>query len=393
MKIVNYIAMLFFSMLILDTTSAQGNSQPITVYQHYDFKGKTQSFGEGYHPGYLAIGNDVISSVKVNKGWKVTLYEHGPKTGRALTLTSDAPNLGEYEFNDIISNVLVEKIPSGIYGIGDEHPCGGIVISVDESGKSGVIVAKKDVYEENIDKTTKAVQAMGKGWSVPNQKTMKMIAEHYSASDQLGLKKDWYWTSNRVSNGYWASLNVANGKSGNRFAGERQYCRPVMAFNSNTACKKPTAPAVEVAKGKMARQSSTKYAPNGAASFAVDGNKNGNWSWNNNSITHTKDEKDPWWEVDLGSVYDVSKIEIWNRRDCCWDRLQNFYLMVSENPISGNSTTQDQFVGGAHSFTSGDHPSMILEGNKRGRYVRIFLKGDGKPLSLTEVEVYGSPAN
>ncbi|MEO1262001.1 MAG: RICIN domain-containing protein [Bacteroidota bacterium] len=154
-----------------------------------------------------------------------------------------------------------------------------------------------------------------------------------------------------------------------------------------------TGPLMEVAKGKTARQSSTKYDARGAASNAIDGNKNGNWAWSNNSITHTNDEKDPWWEVDLGGVYDISKIEIWNRRDCCWDRLKNFHIMVSERPISNNSTTQNQFIGGAHSFTSGDHPSMILEGNKRGRYVRIFLKADNMPLSLTEVEVHGRRVN
>ncbi len=147
-----------------------------------------------------------------------------------------------------------------------------------------------------------------------------------------------------------------------------------------------------IALGKKARQSSDKY-NQGAAANAVDGNKTGKWTFDSsNTITHTNDQKDPWWEVDLGATYDISKIEIWNRTDeCCWNRLQNFYIMVSENPIAANSTTENQFIGGAHQFTTVKHPSMILDGKKRGRYVRIFIPGENKVLSLTEVEVFGTP--
>lgn len=148
-----------------------------------------------------------------------------------------------------------------------------------------------------------------------------------------------------------------------------------------------------VAKGKTAKQSSTKYDQNGAASNAVDGKTTGTWAGSNNTITHTNDQDDPWWEVDLGGVYDISKIEIWNRTDeCCWNRLQNFYVMVSENPISANSTTQNQYDAGPHAFTTSGHPSMILNSNKKGRYVRIFISGKNKVLSLAEVQVYAKPA-
>ena len=213
------------------------SSSPVTVFQHYDYRGKTQSFGKGYHAGYLAIGNDVISSVKVKKGWRVILYEHGPTTGRALTLTSDTPNLGKYKFNDIVSNLRVERIPNDIYGIGDEHPCGGIVVSIDKTGKKGMIAAKKDLYEENVYKTYDAVKAMGNGWSVPNPQTVELLYQNLKDSDQLGLQKGWYWTSNQVSNGYWAAQNFADGKTGNRFFGERQYCRPVKAIDAKTTCQ------------------------------------------------------------------------------------------------------------------------------------------------------------
>jgi hypothetical protein len=35
---------------------------------------------------------------------------------------------------------------------------------------------------------------------------------------------------------------------------------------------------------------------------------------------HTKEEREPWWEVDLGAPQQVGGIEIVNRDDCCADR-------------------------------------------------------------------------
>lgn len=143
-----------------------------------------------------------------------------------------------------------------------------------------------------------------------------------------------------------------------------------------------------VAKGKTTRQSSESSG--GAAARAVDGNTNN--TWGGGSITHTTDENDPWWEVDLGGVHDISEIKIWNRTDdCCWNRLQNFYVMVSESPISANSTTANQYAQGPLSFTSATETNKSLKKNTAGRYVRIFIPGNTKVLSLAEVEVVGTP--
>lgn len=150
-----------------------------------------------------------------------------------------------------------------------------------------------------------------------------------------------------------------------------------------------TAQSSNVAKGKAARQSSNAFST--TASLAVDGNTNGKWG--SNTITHTNEENNPWWEVDLGGVYDISEIKIWNRTDaCCWNRLQNFYTMVSENPISANSTTANQYTKGPLSFSGAAETSKSLKGNAKGRYVRIFIAKDKIPLSLAEVEVMGKPA-
>ena len=75
-----------------------------------------------------------------------------------------------------------------------------------------------------------------------------------------------------------------------------------------------------VALGKPAKQSSV-YG-RGNASRAVDGNENS--SWVGRSITHTGKDKNAWWQVDLGKGYQIDKIVITNRKDCCSDRLSNF---------------------------------------------------------------------
>jgi hypothetical protein len=85
-------------------------SQKVTIFESNNFTGRSQELAVGYTAGPLAIGNDVVSSVKVPAGLKVTLYEHGPGNGRTKVLTADAASLPD--FNDITSNILVEELPA-----------------------------------------------------------------------------------------------------------------------------------------------------------------------------------------------------------------------------------------------------------------------------------------
>jgi lysozyme len=85
-----------------------------------------------------------------------------------------------------------------------------------------------------------------------------------------------------------------------------------------------------LAVGKTATQSSTAFG--GVASRGVDGNEDGVYA--NGSVTHTAYEDQPYWEVDLGSVETIGSIKVWNRKDCCAERLTNFYVFVSNTPFS-----------------------------------------------------------
>ncbi len=135
-----------------------------------------------------------------------------------------------------------------------------------------------------------------------------------------------------------------------------------------------------LSQGKSATQSSTVLSA--AASRAVDGNTSG--LWGNNSVTHTGSSAGEWWEVDLGSVTSIEQIDIWNRTDCCGDRLANYWVLVSNspNPQPGQNGIYEHF----ESQEAGSPRSVTVQAS--GRYVKILKQGIGI-LSLAEVQVWG----
>ncbi len=138
---------------------------------------------------------------------------------------------------------------------------------------------------------------------------------------------------------------------------------------------------VNLAQGASARQPSTAHG--GVASRAVDGNTNGAYAAG--SVTHTGAQANPWWEVDLGRLAQIDSIAVWNRSDCCQDRLTGFHVLVSRSPdAQPGSAGFARFEIG----TAGRPTEIPVDAI--GRYVRIQLQGTGV-LSLAEVEVLGRP--
>ena len=87
-----------------------------------------------------------------------------------------------------------------------------------------------------------------------------------------------------------------------------------------------------VARSGRARQSSTAHG--GRADRAIDGNTDG--SYGSGAITHTREnERNPWWEIDLGQPYPIESVIIWNRGsdgDQLAQRLDGFTLaLLDEN--------------------------------------------------------------
>lgn len=72
----------------------------------------------------------------------------------------------------------------------------------------------------------------------------------------------------------------------------------------------------------VAAQSSTAFGAD--ARRAIDGNENGNWLAS--SVTHTNQEVDPFWQIDLGASHYIDEIRIFNRTDCCQERLHDYVV-------------------------------------------------------------------
>jgi len=145
---------------------------------------------------------------------------------------------------------------------------------------------------------------------------------------------------------------------------------------------------INVAQGKVAAQSSTGWG--GSADRAVDGNTDGIYV--NGSVTHTQHNTDAWWQVDLGGLYTVDAIEVWNRTDSAQDRLGDFYVFVSDVPFVSTDLTSTMNQDGVWTrhveVAGGPEPSVSLSAWVVGRYVRIQL-ADTNYLSLAEVKVFG----
>lgn len=142
---------------------------------------------------------------------------------------------------------------------------------------------------------------------------------------------------------------------------------------------------INLALTGTATQSSTYIGQqNLEAKNAIDGNTNGN-VWHN-SVTHTNWESQPWWQVDLLSMFDLDQIVLWNRTDACSYRLSNFNVSVLDK--SNNTIWTNDF------FTAGGWPSpsliIDLPDNTLGEIVKVRLNG-AEYLSLAEVQVFGAP--
>lgn len=84
----------------------------VSIFADNNFQGASQELGVGsydFKDLSIGIGNDVLSSLKVPAGYRVTLYEHGGFQGKSKTYTSDASIIDE-GFNDNTSSIRIEKI-------------------------------------------------------------------------------------------------------------------------------------------------------------------------------------------------------------------------------------------------------------------------------------------
>ena len=135
-----------------------------------------------------------------------------------------------------------------------------------------------------------------------------------------------------------------------------------------------TAPevATNIALSGVATQSTTAFG--GDASRAIDGNTSG--IWGDRSVTHTNDRADSWWQVELEEENQIGEIILFNRTNCCSNRLSNFTVSVLDEQGS---------VVWSELYEDYPSPSLSIDLSVTGKTVRVSLEGI---LSLAEVQVF-----
>ncbi|XP_053490801.1 fucolectin-like [Ictalurus furcatus] len=146
----------------------------------------------------------------------------------------------------------------------------------------------------------------------------------------------------------------------------------------------PTHLEVNVALGGIAIQSSPSIYP---AYLAIDGSRASNMM--SFSCTHTNNEYNPWWRLDLLAVYDISKVVITNRGDCCSQRINGAEIHIGNSLINnGNNNPRCVIISSIPAGASANYACKM-----RGRYVNIIIPNIIQVLTLCEVEVYGAPVH
>ncbi|XP_058627093.1 uncharacterized protein LOC131537563 [Onychostoma macrolepis] len=100
----------------------------------------------------------------------------------------------------------------------------------------------------------------------------------------------------------------------------------------------------------------------------------------------TLNETDPWWRLDLHDVYQVNKVVVTNRKDCCAEQINGAEIRIG-NSLENNGIN-NPICAVIPAIPAGESYSYSCDGME-GRYVNLIIPGDKKILTLCEVKVYG----
>ncbi|KAL5249183.1 hypothetical protein ACHWQZ_G018138 [Mnemiopsis leidyi] len=128
-------------------------------------------------------------------------------------------------------------------------------------------------------------------------------------------------------------------------------------------------PLVNIAPGYPTWQSSEGWS--GAPSRATDGRSNGNY-WDG-SCTHSGSTDYNMWKVDLIDKYEVNRVVIHNREDCCQERINGVKVFVNNNPC------------GEVVYVAGKNVYEVDCADQVGSIIKITQENNH--LTLCEVEV------
>ena len=93
---------------------AQKDINVALAFQHSDFKGEFLNLDLGAYNNLKKNTwfNDDISSIRINKGYRVIVYEHDSYQGKRVIFDESQNELKKFNMNDKISSLVVEKLSS-----------------------------------------------------------------------------------------------------------------------------------------------------------------------------------------------------------------------------------------------------------------------------------------
>ena len=103
----------------------------------------------------------------------------------------------------------------------------------------------------------------------------------------------------------------------------------------------------------------------------------------------TKYEPNPWLVVDLQAEYELTKVIVYNRGECCWGERE--LPMVVEGSLDDRGYVE---LGRRSTPFTQRSPWVLSLGHPRARYVRVRVPSTTpRELVLSEVAVYGRAAD
>nr|BAK38714.1 F-type lectin [Oplegnathus fasciatus] len=125
----------------------------------------------------------------------------------------------------------------------------------------------------------------------------------------------------------------------------------------------------------------------GIAYNAIDGNRGSNWE--DGSCSHTNNNINPWWRLDLRKTHKVFSVKITNT-DADADRLNGAEIRIGDSlENNGNNNPRCAVITSIPAGVTVEFQCNGINGMD-GRYVNIIIPGRQEYLTLCEVEVYGS---
>ncbi|KAF6258438.1 CAP domain-containing protein [Scenedesmus sp. NREL 46B-D3] len=188
----------------------------ITMYEQCNFGGRSSVASIGNYPRLAAPWNDVVSSVRVPQGLKLTLREDRSYKGRGITITGPAniACLSSRRFNDITSSMRIVSTSGSGGGTGTTPGGGPVGGGVDSQLLTLVNAARRQdglrVLSINVRLNT-AAQAHSQDQA--RMQTMSHTSSDGTTFDVRITRAGYRWmgASENVAAGYTTAQSVFNG--------------------------------------------------------------------------------------------------------------------------------------------------------------------------------------